>query len=597
MNTKKKTVLLVVTVVLFLIFGKIILDMPYRSQISEVSSAKGLTPAVLNQLTSASQKAFIFPTSENLGMLGMAYHSSSNYEQAAVCYKLAVKKNKSAWIWSYYLGYLNMEMGESANAIECFQIVVKENPKAFHAWYYLGEEYQNLGASDKAEIAYEKAGKWIGHIPEVNKAKRTDYFPLNTYAKCQLARVYAKPGKIEQSERMLHEIIQTNQSFGMAYRLLGSISLMKGDTLSGNRYVLRANDLLNLTTPVDTIIDQLAILSRSELYLLKQIDEADNARYANWELALVNQGLKYIPENKYLISKAIILYLKTGAANQALPFLKHHFNVFNDNSNELSHVANLLFEKRYFTQSNIYYNRVLTLQPAQTDFQVNLILGLVYQGEKLKAINLMEEYIKKAPNNPKVLANAVVVLIEMGEFEKAINHLQKLKQLSPADSKTLLLSGKIAQHKGDMQKAQAFYESAFNKNPEDLIIMKALGDVLMRQKLWKRSILHYKMAMNYFPNEPFVLETLGTLLVVSPQLELRNYPEGKEHLERAFFHKDCPPETMIAAGKSLADASVALGDQNTAVAYLTMVINLAQSLNIPREYLDKISKKLNDLRL
>lgn len=108
---------------------------------------------------------------------------------------------------------------------------------------------------------------------------------------------------------------------------------------------MRANDLVNLSSPVDTILDQVALQSRSNSYLLKQIDEADKGRYVNLELKLVKQGLKFRSDNKYLISKAIILYLKTNEAKQSLPLLRQHFQLFNNDLNELKNVANFLYEK------------------------------------------------------------------------------------------------------------------------------------------------------------------------------------------------------------------------------------------------------------
>jgi len=591
MNKIRRVTLFSIAGVLSIILVKIIIDIPYWMQIPALSELKVSSIPIQEQLSAASRRAYLNPSADNLGSLGMAYHSSSFYEQASICYKLAVKKNSSKWVWSYYLGYLNREMGNSENAIANFRTVTKENPKAFHGWYYLGEAYQKIGKNDNAEIAFEKIGLWVGEKQGAKSSSRIDYFPLNYYAKCQLARIYQNTNRTESAEKILNEIVQQNKSFGLAYRLLGSVSRIKGDSLSSKMYIVRANDLLNLGSPVDTLLDQIALQSRSSSYLLKQIDEADMGRYVDLESRLVKQGLKFMTDDKYLISKAIILYLKTNEAKQSLPLLRQHFQLFNNDLNELTHVANLLYEKKYFAQSGLYYERVLELQPDDTDIQVSLVLGTFYMGQEQKAIDLMEEYTKNESENPKVIANAVVELLAMSKFEKAEFYLEKLKHLSPSGSKTLLLSGKIAQQKGNIQEAQKLYESAFNKNPEDILCMKALSDILMRQKLWSSAIIHFKKAMVYFPNEPYVLEILGTLLVVCPDKELRNYEEGKEYLERAFFHKDCPIETMISSGKSLAHAYADLGDERTAAAYLKLTTDLAKNLNLPQEYIDKLNKK------
>ena len=71
-----------------------------------------ITGVLKDQISSATRKAWLNPSSNNLGILGMIYHSCEYYDRAAECYRLAVKRNDSKWMWSYYLGYLNREMGE-----------------------------------------------------------------------------------------------------------------------------------------------------------------------------------------------------------------------------------------------------------------------------------------------------------------------------------------------------------------------------------------------------------------------------------------------------------------------------------------------------
>ena len=94
-------------------------------RIPPLSELKVLSIPMHDQISAASHQAYMNPSADNLGLLGMAYHSSSLYEQASICYRLAVKRNSAEWIWSYYLGYLDMEMGNSENAIINFRMVIK----------------------------------------------------------------------------------------------------------------------------------------------------------------------------------------------------------------------------------------------------------------------------------------------------------------------------------------------------------------------------------------------------------------------------------------------------------------------------------------
>jgi len=141
-KTKKLTISIsLAIIVLAIIFfaAKVVTNNSYRNQISALPDFTALSEPVKEQLTDAHQKANDSPTSDNIGQLGMAYHSSANYDQAKQCYLIATKKDKSKWIWNYYLGYLNQEMGDSKEAIENFNAVITQNPDALMVWYYLGK--------------------------------------------------------------------------------------------------------------------------------------------------------------------------------------------------------------------------------------------------------------------------------------------------------------------------------------------------------------------------------------------------------------------------------------------------------------------------
>lgn len=157
MNKSRKVTLFITGGGLFIILFIVIIDLPYRMQIPPLSELKALPIPIQDQLRADSRQAYINPNADNLGSLGMAYHSSSLYKKASICYKLAVKTNSSKWIWSYYLGYLNMEMGSSENAIAKFRTVTKENPKAFHGWYYLGKAYQKIGKMKTQKLHLKKS--------------------------------------------------------------------------------------------------------------------------------------------------------------------------------------------------------------------------------------------------------------------------------------------------------------------------------------------------------------------------------------------------------------------------------------------------------
>lgn len=595
MQHKRKTILFIIGGVVLLILVKVLLDVPYRSGIPKLPELQTLIIPLQDQLKAASKKAYLNPTADNLGMLGMVYHSSAIYDKAAECYKLAIKKNKSKWIWSYYLGYLNNEMGEPANAIENFNTVIKENPDAFHAWYYIGTGYQNLGANDKAEDAFKKISSYNENARAKHPTTRTDYFPLRIYAKYQLARVYINSGKPDLAESTIKETLKDDRRFGSSYRLLANINSTKGNKQLSDKYINRANDLINCTAPVDTIIDKLALLSKSDLYLLKQIDEAERNIYPEWATKLLTSAIKVMPENKYLISKSVKIFLKIGDTQHIIPFLDQHMKYFKDDRSEIKEVADLLDENGAYAQSLVYYQQAVKLDPEVAELQSNLVMALFNAGMKEKSLDYMNKLLEKDKKNIELLSNGVYIMLKMGENKKADTYLSELMQLAPTKPKVQQLAGMIAERDGKLQQAIDLYEKSFNGDPTDLATIEMLGAILLKQKAWEKSVNLYRKALETHPNEPYLLNKFGALLIGCPDGKLRNIDEGIEYSERALDHKAGSTDIMLSAGTSLAQGYALLGDKRTAAAYLNSVIQLAQSNNAPQEYLADLGRKLKEI--
>jgi tetratricopeptide (TPR) repeat protein len=593
MGINRKVVLCVALgAIVLIIMGlllKFIINSQLRSLIPEISNSNTLSQPVQEQISDALDNARSNPSSENLGILGMVYHSSANYEQAAQCYKMAIRRNKSDWIWSYYLGYLSMEMGESEAVIENFNRVIKKDPNVDLAWYYIGEEYKNLGKNELAEEAFVKITTIKNKISTSEESTRIDHFPLSIYAMFQLSRIYYETGRLDLAEKTLKEIIEINRSFGPAYRLLGNIYSTKGDTLLSNQYGVRANDLFVFTPPVDTLVDKLVLLSRSELFLLKKIDEAQRSIYSEWTLRLVNHAMQYLPENKYLISKAIEIYLWTDLNNQAIELIDQHISYFQESFSEMKKIGMLFFLKGLYPQSMKYLTIASDLEPEDVEIQKNLAISHWHLGDKKKSHEIFNKLLEKNRTNPDVIADiANILFFNFKESDKAIGYLSILKQLSPSNPKVQKLSAGFAEKNGKFQEAIKMYESSFRANPEDLTTIQYLGNLLIKEEMWDKAIRHYREALENHPNEPDFLEWMGTLLIACPDSSLRNIEEGKVYAERAFLHMSSRPSIEVSAGRSLAYAYAKLGDKQNAILTIKQTINIARRENISQSYVAEL---------
>lgn len=597
MNKKRKNVLFVVgviiglTLVIFLYIH--IINNQYRNRIPEISNFSNLSLVVEKQISEAFKKAHRKPSAKNMGNLGMVFHSSANYNQAAQCYKLAIEKSQSEWTWNYYLGYLNKELGDSDKVIENFNRVIEINPNTGLAWYYLGEAFRNLGKVDLAEKAFSNI---ISDSNKANETTRNDLFPLGVHAMFQLSRIYFETGRLELAEETIIKLIRQNNLFGPAYRLLGSIYNMKGEISIGEKYTIRANDLLPFSPPVDTLVDKLALMSRSELYLLKKIDEASQSSYYDWALRLVKQGLNYMPDNKNLVLKAIDIYLLNNLNQEAAELAAQHINSFIDSYTELKLVGLLFFQNGIYDEAIKYWRKALNINPEDVDIYKNMALCFWEIEKKQKIQEILTEAAEINQDNPENLADIVFAFIQFENMEKANEYLNQLKQFSPQNPKVQKVFGKVAETNGNLIAALTMYKSSFKGNPKDTETIYSLGNLYMRNEMWDKYINFYEEVTKHNPNNLEFLEKLSSFYVNCPDESLRNIDEGIIYSIRVFYHKNSNPSTKLSSGKNLAVALATKGDKQNALNIIEKTISISQGANAPQNVIQELEQLYQEIQ-
>jgi tetratricopeptide (TPR) repeat protein len=403
-------------------------------------------------------------------------------------------------------------------------------------------------------------------------------------------------GQTDTAEKTLTGLINSNPLFGPAYKLLGTIYNLKGDTDLGNKFTVRSNDFIPFSPPVDTLTDKIVLLSRSELYLLKKIDEAEKSFHSDWALKLVNQGLQYMPDNNYLISKAIKIYLWKNLNEKAIALTDKHLNLFWENYSEIKNTGMFFYQKGIYQQAAKYWTRALELKPGETMIKENLAKCLWATGDKQKSREILTDLIEKNRDNPEIITHVTVLLVQFGLKDEAAENLDRLKKLAPSNPQVQKISGEIAQANGETQKAITFFESAFKGDPDDVETIKNLGELYKKQEMWEKYIKLYTKANEYHPNNPDFLARLGEILISCPEPSLRNIEEGREYTERAFTYYNCPPEIIIAAGSHLAYAYSLLGDKQKAITTISQTINIGRRQNIPASQQAKLESMLTAFR-
>lgn len=601
MNKKGKIVIItgvgVIGLAILLLLTSYIINNKYRSRIPKIPDSSSISTAVETQLADALKKARRKPSAENLGELGMVFHSCTNYDQAAQCYQLAIEKNESTWIWNYYLGYLCKELGESDRVIENFERVIELNPNADLAWYYLGEAYRNLKKTELSEKAFSRIAN-KSNANKVSETTRKDNFPLSVYALFELSNIYIDNGHPEIAEETINKLLAQSDVFGPAYRVLASIYFVKGESTLGERFSARANDLLLTSAPVDALIDKLAMMSRSELFLLKLIDEAKNSGYNSWALSLVEQGLQYMPENEHLALKSVDIYLLNSLNQEAVNLATQHTNSFAGNYPDLMTLGLLFSKKVICTEAVKYWKLALKLKPEDVDIYKNLAMCFSKTGDKQQVQDILTEAAEFNRENAENLADIICAFFQYEETDKANEYLKKLKQQTPQAPKVQKLYGKVAERNGNLVTAIKMYESSFKGNPGDTETIDFLGNLLFTNKMWHKYITFCQEVLNHNPNDPDLLEKLSTFYIQCPDESLRNLEEGIIYSIRAFSHKHSTSQVKLSAGKNLAVALATIGDKQNALNILQKTIKVGQESNASqgvKQELDQLYQEIQNL--
>jgi tetratricopeptide (TPR) repeat protein len=601
MNKKEKLIIILGIIVFSLILSYFLVNFynhkHYINQLPSVPDLNDVEVSMQNYISEANSKVHDEPSSENLGVLGMVYHANNYVEEAEKCYQLAIKRAPKNWKWSYYLGCLKRELGDSEKSIENFNVVLDSNPKVYMALYYLGEAHQQFGSATNAEEIFKKLSNLNDRMFEHANSKRNTYFPLPVYASLQLAKLYINSNKNDIAEKQLKELINKQITFGPAYRQLSILYAKEGDEKLSNYYSERSNDLNIYSSPVDTLLDKLSFYSRSEMYLLKQIDDAIRSSNSLWALELVTHGLKNVPESKYITSKAIKQFVNMNAVNRALPYIDEHIKSFENNYKELIEVGTLFANVGYKSQAEKYFQNAEKVENGKIDAKSTLA-GMYYEklGMKDKALSMMHELLEKYPENEDVLSDATFLYLNLGEIERANKYLARLTKVAPSNPDINVFNGIISQNKGDLPRSIGYFEQALIANPENKFIINHLADYYQKNNLWLQAINFYKTALKQYPNDSNVQEAYGALLLNCSDKSLRNIEQAREYSERAFINKVYTLPTRISAGKSLAIAYFQLEEQGKALYYMNSTIEIAKRARASNEYIANLENILSDFQ-
>jgi tetratricopeptide (TPR) repeat protein len=557
----------------------------------------GLSPVTVKELvTHENIRTRKNPSPANLGNLGMVYHANDFYTEASKCYELAVLKDSKEWMYDYYHGILNNELGKPEKALRCFKEVIKKDSSLLMAWYYCADAYFNISKTDSAEQILLKISGLPGASSEDPEKNRELAYPLETYATYQLARIYLLTARTDQAEKVLKEIVDRHKAFGPAYRQLEVLYAGRGDSALARHFASRANDLVfSYTTPYDSLVDKLALLSRSETYLMRFIDIAIRSNNLSRAITLLDHGLKYDPDNGEYVSRMVQYSLKVGLVPKALPLLDRNLKYISNNIGELKEVGFLLSNSGLQDKALNYFKQAARLTNEKPEVFADIAVWLYNHGAMAESEILIDTLRVLYPGDPVIPSIASAMYLDAGEKEKAVHYLNELKRISPGGPKTLSVMGLFAEKEGKAAMAKKYFEQSYLLNPKDRFLLNKLFGIYRFENNHKKALRVLEDAVILYPNNSEFQTKIGEFLINCPDTLLRDYEKGREYLERAYYNITFTIPSHILTGKNLSLAYQRLGNHEKSLHYIHETITYAKLADAPLDLLTDLYNQAKNI--
>jgi tetratricopeptide (TPR) repeat protein len=306
------------------------------------------------------------------GARGMAHHADLRYDQALDDYTRASRLNPQDWRWAYYRGLVHADRGDAARAADAFRAVVEAQPGMAIAWWRLGDAEFKQARFDAADAAYARAETDSAIVEHARRGR------------ARIARRHA-PG--------------------------------------GDRYV----------PPRDGMIDALADISRSSVFLLRYAASLDLAREPARREAVVRRALAVDPENPDVVYEVGSLLQQLRKPGEALPFFTRHLDMVEDDQQTLVQIGKCHIDMGRLDEAETSLRRAL----AEGDDAVGLYnLGIVLEqtGRAEEAERSYRRAIALGPGLASARNNLGALLASTQRLDEAATQLADAIRLDPADA-------------------------------------------------------------------------------------------------------------------------------------------------------------------
>ncbi|MEQ8226369.1 MAG: tetratricopeptide repeat protein, partial [Candidatus Eremiobacterota bacterium] len=191
------------------------------------------------------------------------------------------------------------------------------------------------------------------------------------------------------------------------------------------------------------------------------------------------------------------------------------------------HLINSLIRSKQYSQAQSLIDEILKKDPENITVIGQKTAILVAQGKLDEIEKYLSELSPGLLEHPDILYRRGLVRQRQGKDGEAFTYYKKAKDKSghSENPELMLAMARLLWEKSDFYEAKELYIKVINRDKNNFRLKKELGCNLYREGFYEESIIYLKEAVHNLPDDPEILKNLGLALG-----ERKNYQEALGYL-------------------------------------------------------------------
>lgn len=477
------------------------------------------------------------------------------------------KKGIPPYSWIVQSNLLAFE-GNLEKSVELLLKAIEALPKDPTLKYLVAERYAGLNRLEEAKTYIQEALQSKPHWKEAQILWGEILEAKGNYEEAEVIfrKLLAKNSNDEKLYFNLAQNLVHQEKYTAALNVLQQLSQKKPDSLTALFYMATLyNVYLKNEEGALKIFKKILLQDPSNTRVRNQMAQIylknNHYKEALEQLLAIE---KFSPQDLGIKMQIAFLYQEQKEISKAISKLKEVLEI-NPQADRIPYYLGLLFgQLKDFPTALHYFSKVSPDSSLYKDARLQEALIYHDLGENTKAVQIMEEAIKKKPEIasfyqflsylweeqnelnlaieslkrgvhrlPKVADfyfSLGLLYEKMGDKERSIQMMREVLEIDPQNAQALNYIGYIYAEGGEnLEEAQKLIQKALEIKPDDGYIIDSLGWVYFQKGDLNMALHYLQKAHKVVPKEPTILEHLGDLF-----LKMGNKKEALKFFKQAF---------------------------------------------------------------